>query len=381
MFGKVLNSIGLLVLLVGLASASYGSDKIRVAFINPDKVGNPFWDNVTLFMQAVANDLDIHLQVHYANINRFQATRLAKTLVQSPQKPDYLVYIYYVGQGDDMLRIAEAGKVRSFIFNTDVPIKDQKVVGTPREKFSYWIGHMRPDDVQAGFDLASHLIKVARENEKHSADGTIQMVGVSGGRDSTAALDRNQGLQRALRINKGVKLRQLVFANWDRAVAFKKASLLLGRYPEYSLVWTASDSMALGAIEGIQAKGKIAGKDIFLGVIDWTEQGLKAVEEGKLVATMGGHFMEGGWSLVLIHDYHHGIDFASSGTTIRSKLQAITQKNVQSYRHQLGDQNWETIDFRQFSKVLNPKLQTYDFSLTALLDSSRNPDTSGLLAP
>jgi len=361
------------VLILGIFSfetIAHSSEKIQVTFINPDEVGNPFWDLVTNFMQAAANDLGIQLNVLYVNKNRYRATDLVKESLNSSNKPDYLIYIFQRGQGGKILSTAEKMNVRSFIFNTDIPENERSSVNGPREKFSYWIGHMFPDDVKAGHDLAVTLIEEARANAKHGKDGKIHLVGVSGSRDSTAALDRNNGLEKAVKSFKDVKLDQIVYANWDGQFAARQTIGLLNRYAGISVFWTASDGLALGVIEGLNKSVKIVGRDVFTGGIDWTEAGINAVRDGKLVASLGGHFMEGAWVLVLINDYHHGIDFISFGKTIRSRMQVISKRNVQSYLRQLGDKNWEDIDFRRFSKVYNPKLKTYDFSLKAILGTN-----------
>ena len=349
----------------------HSKEKIQVTFINPDKPGNPFWDRVTSFMQAAANDLGIQLNVHYGNKNRFQVTKFAKESVQSSSKPDYLIYLYQRRQGIQILSAAEVAKVRSFIFNTDIPFDERSVVKEPREKFSYWIGHMFPDDVQAGYDLAIKLIEESRKNAKLGEDGNIQVVGVSGSRDSSAALDRNEGIKKALKNYTDVKLHQIVYANWDGRIAAQLVNGLLNRYPKTTVIWTASDGIALGVIEGLKKYGKIAGRDVFTGGIDWTTAGIKAIQEGGLVASLGGHFMEGGWILVLLYDYHHGIDFISSGKTIRSGMQIISKENIQFYLQWLGENNWEDLDFRRFSKVFNPKLKKYDFRLESLLKATQ----------
>lgn len=344
---------------------------IRVTFINPDRNGNPFWDNVTRFMQAVANDLNIQLHVQYADANRYQAARLAKESIQATPKPDYLIFVYQYGQGLNILREAEKAKVRSFIINTDTSDKNRLTAGAPREKFSYWIGHMFPDDVRAGYELAMQLIEEGRIKINLNRDEHIHMVALSGSRDSSPALDRNMGLKLALQTNPDVTLHQLVFSEWDSQVALQKTSGLLSRYPETTLIWSASDAIALGVVEAIAGKHKIPGNDIFTGGIDWTEKGVTAVHDRKLLTTMGGHFMEGGWALILLNDYHHGIDFSSLGTTIRYRMQAITRKNVQTYLKTLERQNWDAFDFRQHSKAFNPQLKEYDFSLNALLKSDK----------
>ena len=87
-----------------------------------------------------------------------------------------------------------------------------------------------------------------------------------------------------------------------------------------------------------------------------------------MTATIGGHFMEGGWALVLIHDYAKGIDFVEElGVKIPTPMQALTAANVKSYQDKMHPEKWSQIDFKQFSKVYNKKLTKYDFSLETML--------------
>jgi len=98
--------------------------------------------------------------------------------------------------------------------------------------------------------------------------------------------------------------------------------------------------------------------------MDWTFEGIQAVKKGNLHVSLGGHFMEGGWSLILINDYHHGIDFMEElGTTINLPLMAITQKNASKYLEAFTKDNWKNIDFKSYSKHYNPSLKKYNFTI------------------
>ncbi len=344
--------------------ACHAKAELRVAFVNPDSPGNPFWDAVTHFMQAAARSLNIQLQVHYGEKNRYLATRRAIQAVRSATRPDYLIFVYQAGQGPEVLKAAESAKVYSYIINTDIVDGEKALVGKPREKYRYWLGHMSPDDIKAGKDLAEQLIAAAREKGRWAGDQRIRVVALSGSRDSSAALDRNKGLEQALAAHPDVELQQLLFNNWDPDLTRKQMPALLQRFPDTAVVWTASDGMALGA-----AEGATSGAPLLIGGIDWTNEGIVAVRDGNLVATVGGHFMEGGLALVLLNDHHRGIDFAAEGVILRSRMQVIHQANVQAYWQALGDQRWDKIDFRKLSKSANPDVKKYDFSLTAILNS------------
>lgn len=345
------------------------SKKIKITFINPSAKDDMFWGATTSFMKAAAHDLNIKVDVLYANRNnRFKFEKLVIDLLDSPKKPDFIVLgSLKIGIGTHIFDRAEKEKVPIFLFNTDVPQQDKQKVGRPREKYKYWIGHMFPDDEKAGYDEAISLIKIAKHNLLYSENPEIQLVALSGHRDSVASANRNAGLYRALQEHPEVKLNQLVFANWKPNIASRLSLGLLQRYPRTTIIWTASDGMALGANRGIEKAGKRPGKDILAGGVDWTKDALKSIQAGKLTLSVGGHFMEGGWVLVQLYDYYHGKDFFTADKVHRSQMQIIHSNNVAPYSKKLGSQDWEKIDFKKFTKTHNSKLKAYDFSLKNIL--------------
>ena len=338
--------------------------------MNPDSPKNDFWNTVTNFMKAAAADLGIEIRVHYEYKERknLESYLNLKKDIAEKKVPDYLVMPYIRGGASDkILDLAEKANIKTLIFNTDIPEKDRRKIGQPRGKFSNWIGHIHPDDMKAGFDLANALIKAARKKAKASTTTKIEVIGISGEYVSSAALLRNNGLKSAVKEN-GDVLRQIIFADWNKEIATKKTKTLMDRYPNASVFWAASDSMSLGIIESIKSSGKTPGKQIMSGGVDWMPDALEAIRDGHMTASIGGHFMEAGWIMVMLYDYHHGKDFAESeGLNIQSRMNIIDQSNVEDYLKYFKDRKWEKIDFKKLSKVLNPKIKKYDFSLNTIL--------------
>ena len=84
--------------------------------------------------------------------------------------------------------------------------------------------------------------------------------------------------------------------------------------------------MALGAMEGVVAAGKSPGKDVFIGGLNWDPPALDKVKDGALVTTVGGHFMIGGWALVLLYDYERPRLCRGSGATPTAILWRTPQR-------------------------------------------------------
>ena len=356
-------------LLIFSANTSFANKPITVAFIVPTPQGDMFWDAFVDFMSAAADDLGMQLDIRYNDSgNRFGERDIASRLLNAETKPDFLLTQVKRNSFEKILVLSDQAKVPYFTINTKPSPEVAGEVGTPREKYPLWLGQMIPDDVQAGYELAERLIEEARKSGLVSADNKIALFAISGGRDSSAALDRNNGLMQAISQHNDVELKQLVFSGWDTQDARELAERLLARHPETHAVWAASDGIALGVIGAANASGKVPGKNLLTAGIDWSTQGIDAVESGAMLTTLGAHFMEGAWALVLLHDYYHGKDFADTiGTQIRAPFHAITQANVQQLKLVTQPEHFARIDFKTFSRVYNPELTAYHFGIEPVM--------------
>jgi galactofuranose transport system substrate-binding protein len=56
----------------------------------------------------------------------------------------------------------------------------------------------------------------------------------------------------------------------------------LKAHPDINFVYSENDDMALGAIQAIEAAGKVPGKDVAIVSIDATHDGMAALAAGKI---------------------------------------------------------------------------------------------------
>ncbi len=142
----------------------------------------------------------------------------------------------------------------------------------------------------------------------------------------------------------------------------------LNRYPQTEAIWAANDPMAIEAVEAIINAGKNPGKDIFVAGLNWDAPALKRVKNGEMVASVGGHFITGGWVLVLLHDYHYGKGFVQETAQLKLEIFSILNRNnIDNYLKHFGNSHWSHIDFSKFSKVLNPTVMKYNFNFDEIL--------------
>ena len=132
-------------------------ERIKVAVLTPAGDENPFWRLVTKFMVAVAEDLDIDLNVVVSKENTISLKRDSVKIV-SGSSPDFLLTPYWGDATKAIFPLTEENGIKLFIFNSDVFKEHVKHVGQPRGKYRNWIGHMSPDDKQAGYTLGKILV-------------------------------------------------------------------------------------------------------------------------------------------------------------------------------------------------------------------------------
>lgn len=362
----------------GVLTQSVYADRMKVAFINPSYPDEPFWSLMTNIMRSVATDLDVDLQVYYSNRNRFKSLELVHEILSSDKKPDYLVFHFQAQIGAKILQAAEQAKVYSLVINTQVPRADEAYIGRPRDKFSYWLGHIIPDDFNAGALLASALIEKLFKEGLPAKDKRIEMIGLTGTFDSTAAIERESGLKSIVEARDNIVLHQIVSADWDRQKASDVTKVLMARYPDTRVIWSASDVMALGAIDALETLGLKPGEDVLVGGVDGVDVGLEAVQNGKMAASISGHFVEAAWSLLLLFEHYQGKDLLQEkGPVLYSRMYLVDAANVATVRSRMNADYFDQLDFRSFSSISKGAIEQTplalpDFVFSKLVEDSIN---------
>ncbi|MBN2655988.1 MAG: ABC transporter substrate-binding protein [Spirochaetales bacterium] len=325
----------------------------------------------TDFIIPAAEDLGIALEIQYSYRNHIHTEEQARAALARNNKPDYLLIGNEKSTAGSLVEMVEEAGVKVFLMNNGFVLPhDIEKYGKPREIYQYWIGQYIPDNISAGYKMGKMLIERALQTNMTDSDGKINLFAIAGTFQTHASDMRVLGLKKAVNeFRDSVRLLQIVPGDWTEDTAKSKMSLAYSRYPHINVVWGVNDATAEGAIRALEERGGSPGKDILFAGCNWDRGAVQLVLEEKMVTTVGGHFMDGAWALVLLYDYHHGIDFINS--IPKPEMYSIDRFNVNSYLQLAQENEWDKIDFRSFSRFLNPELKNYDFSIDIILDQVR----------
>lgn len=358
-------------MLAGVMSWPAAGGAQSVLFINPGHAKETYWRTASEAMQAAAESLGMQLEIHYAQRNPLKAIAIAKQVALRPiaARPRFVIFGNEGGVAPEMLRTLEAAKIDHFMAFSGLSDEGRSQLGQPREKFKHWLGSLEPKAEDAGYLTAKTLIEVGRANKAFSPqDSRLHLLAIAGDRSTPSSIARNTGMRKAVAEAADVKLEQEVFGEWSRHRAAEQMRGLMLRYPDVRLVWAGNDEMAFGAMDVWRAHAGTPGQDAFFSAINTSEAAFSAVRAGELSVLAGGHFMAGAWAMVMLYDYAHGKDFQAEGLElVRPMFVLFNVSQIERFEQRFGAMQKKPLDFRHYSKVLNPKESTYRFEIEKLL--------------
>lgn len=354
-----------------LALCSASCPALSVVFISPGYPDEAYWVAAHQAMQSAAKSLGIRLEHHFTARDQARVMQIAREISQRPaaERPDFVV-----GTNDRrslvaMARLLDAAGIQSFGAYSGLHGAEEAQAGPPRKGIRHLIGTLEPDAVEAGYTTAKALIEQGLRERRVGPDGKVHLLALAGDKSTPTSIYRNQGMERAVQDSRGqAVLEQMVYTGWDRKVAEEKTRYLLERYPQAQLIWSATDQIAFGAMQALRQRGGQPGRELLFSAINTSSPAMEALIAGDLASLSGGHFMAGAWSLVLLYDYAHGHDFAQTEGLVlfRPMFMQFDKESARRYLERFGA-GLGGVDFRPYSKVLQPGLRRYDFRLSTLL--------------
>jgi simple sugar transport system substrate-binding protein len=194
-----------------------------------------------------------------------------------------------------------------------VVLVDRTVDTTVEDPYVTWIGaDFRQEGTTAGEWVA-----------ENAPDATIfELQGTLG---SGAQIDREEGFDEVV----GDQVVGKASGNFTRAEGKTAVEAALQAYPETTLIFTHNDDMGLGAIEAIEAAGKVPGEDIQIVSVDGVRDGLQALVDKKFNYVVECNPVFGDQLAELIQQVADGEDVPKETIVVDQAFdQTITQADV-----------------------------------------------------
>ncbi len=150
------------------------------------------------------------------------------------------------------------------------------------------ISHIASDNAAGG--------RMAGEFIAGKLDGKGRILEVEGIPGTSAAHDRGQGFNEAIRRYPDIKITERVVACFDRNKARNVVSRLLKSGSSFDAVFAHNDMMILGVMDAFKAAG-IRTPRVVVG-FDATSEALMAIKEGRLTATIAQKPETMGWMAI-----------------------------------------------------------------------------------
>ncbi|SHI22583.1 ABC transporter permease/substrate-binding protein [Streptomyces sp. 3214.6] len=174
-------------------------------------------------------------------------------------------------------------------------------------------------DNVAGGELAAKTVA-----EKLGGAGKIVIL--QGQAGTSAARERAEGFAKGLKAYPGIQVVAQQPADFDRTKGLDVMSNLLQAHPDVQGVIAANDEMALGAIKAL---GSRAGKSVQVVGFDGTPDGLKAVEQGTLYASVAQQPSQLG--RIAVDNALKALQGKKVEQTVKVPVKVVTKENVTGF--------------------------------------------------
>jgi galactofuranose transport system substrate-binding protein len=184
----------------------------------------------------------------------------------------------YIAQGVDVIAfspVVESG--------WDAVLEEAKQAGIPviltdravdSEDTSLYVTFIGSDFVEEGKRIGDWV-------SENLGTEPINVVELQGTTCSAPAIDRKTGFESAI-AGSDLEIIDSQTGNFTRTEGKQVMEGFLQKHDDIDLVFAHNDDMGLGAIEAIEAAGKVPGEDIKIITIDAVKDGMQALADGKI---------------------------------------------------------------------------------------------------
>lgn len=282
-------------------SAGGGNSKVGLSL---STLNNPFFVQIRAGAQAEAKRLGVDLTVTDAQndasqqanqLQNFTSSRLGAIIV-NPVDSD---------AASNSVKAADRAKI--------------PVIAVDRG-----VNNARTDALVASDNVAGGELAAKTIAEKLGGNGKIVIL--QGQAGTSAARERAAGFAAGLKSYPGIQVVAQQPADFDRTKGLDVMSNLLQAHPDVQGVIAANDEMALGAIKALGAK---AGRSVSVVGFDGTPDGLTAVKNGTLFASVAQQPTQLG--RIAVDNALKALDGKKIDETVKVPVKVVTEQNVNGF--------------------------------------------------
>jgi ABC-type sugar transport system substrate-binding protein len=213
------------------------------------------------------------VELRLEDARRSQESQVATLRSFARQRVDVIAFSPVVENGyEAVLREIRTAGIPVILMDRDIEVSDD----------SLYVSLIGSDFVEEGRRAARWLLEHTRD-----VPGEIGIVELQGTVGSAPANDRKQGFSEVISADHHYRIIRSRSADFDRTRAREiMAEFLQAEGRRIRVLFAHSDTMALGAIEAIEAAGFKPGSDILVISIEGKREALAAIVAGKLNVTV-----------------------------------------------------------------------------------------------
>jgi len=348
-FGLVLIIVLVLSIISTVSAAGAGEKKYSIGAIVPT-LGAQFWNRYVDFMKQGAEELGCELVVLNADNKADNMVRYIEDLLS--KGVDGIIFVPYWASGRKGL--IEARNANTPVILTDCYIENIK----PQEQFENYLAFVGPSDAEAGYQMALALFEAIEPAE----DGKKYIGVVNGTPGTSVAIDRRAGLEKALKEHPEIVVTGEVNGNFVRDESQKVMESLYQAHPNIKGVWAANGGTATGVMTAIKNAGKVPGKDVMVVAMDLNPENVVAIKKGELLFDIGGHWLQGGFALIIMYDYLNGYKISKDKANVKLDLLPLTKELIPKFEKDFPN-GMPEYNFKEHSRTYNSSAGSAIFEL------------------
>ena len=309
----VVSVVGAVAIRAG-SGASGQQPTLTIAFV-PKALNSPFWGQMQDAGEAEAEALGVNL-VSLAADRETDVERQYQIIENLIQQRVDAILLAPSGSKELVPAISKANDAGIPVLLLDTRIDEAAAASVGAEVLTYIGSDNFEGGAVAGRYLAAEL------------DGVGEIAVIEGISGHETADQRRLGFLSGIAGSPGLRVVASQTANWERARAYTVAENLLQAHPDLDAIFAANDEMALGALEAIDAAGRIS--EIVVIGFDAIPDALANIRSGRMLGSVAQFPSEMGRLGV-----KHAVELVRSGQAppdeVLTRVELIDADNVDAF--------------------------------------------------